>query len=66
MSLGRGVLKGLFVTFKNAITSYTTARGERGGLFTEQYPEERPTLPENFRQFPFLVFDGEDADAGIR
>ena len=33
---------------------------------TVQYPEERSVLPENYRNFPFLVFDGDDAQAGLR
>jgi NADH-quinone oxidoreductase subunit I len=31
-----------------------------------EYPEERVPLKENFRQFPFLVYDGTDPDAGLR
>ena len=31
-----------------------------------QYPEERDKLPENSRNFPFLVFDTDDAHAGLR
>jgi NADH-quinone oxidoreductase subunit I len=31
-----------------------------------QYPEERAPLPENYRNFPFLVFDGDDPHAGLR
>jgi NADH-quinone oxidoreductase subunit I len=30
-----------------------------------QYPEERTPLPENYRNFPFLVFDN-DPEAGLR
>jgi hypothetical protein len=26
-----------------------------------QYPEERSPLPENYRNFPFLIFDTDDA-----
>ena len=33
---------------------------------TIQYPEERQTLAEAVRQFPFLVFDGNDPMAGLR
>jgi NADH-quinone oxidoreductase subunit I len=31
-----------------------------------QYPEERLTPKENTRQFPFLVYDGDDAEKGLR
>lgn len=30
---------------------------EKDHLTTVQYPEERDVLPENSRNFPFLVFD---------
>lgn len=59
---GIGILKGLFVTARNFLGSYV----EKDRLTTEQYPEERPKLPENARSFPFLVFDGEDPEAGMR
>lgn len=29
------------------------------GVFTNQYPSERPTLPERYRNLPFLVIDAE-------
>lgn len=60
--LGQGLIKGLTVTAKNFFGSYTDP--ER--LVTVQYPEERIELPENNRNFPFLVFDGEDATKGLR
>jgi NADH-quinone oxidoreductase subunit I len=66
MSYGSGLLKGLSVTFKNMVTSYTKKRGDSGGVTTVQYPEERVTLPENYRQFPFLIYDGDDPEAGSR
>ena len=31
-----------------------------------QYPEERLTPKENTRQFPFLVYDGDDREKGLR
>ena len=31
-----------------------------------QYPEERSPLPENYRNFPFLIYDTDDAEAGLR
>lgn len=57
MFLGSGVLRGLMVTLKNFFASYF--RGpEEGGLTTVQYPEQRLPEKENFRNFPFLVYDG--------
>ena len=59
---GSGIFKGMVVTARNFVGSYF--KKER--LTTEQYPEERPTLPENARSFPFLVYDGADPEAGMR
>ncbi len=60
--LGTGILKGLVVTAKNFVGSYHDPRR----LTTVQYPEQRVTLPENFRSFPFLVFDGDNSVEGLR
>ncbi|MDR2981512.1 MAG: 4Fe-4S dicluster domain-containing protein [Puniceicoccales bacterium] len=60
--LGTGILKGLYITAKNLVGSYYSS--ER--LTTIQYPEQRAQLPENYRNFPFLVYDGEDAIDGLR
>jgi NADH-quinone oxidoreductase subunit I len=60
--LGEGIIKGMAVTAKNFLGSYVSK--ER--LTTIQYPEERQTLQEAVRQFPFLVFDGKDPMAGLR
>jgi NADH-quinone oxidoreductase subunit I len=57
MIFGWGVLKGMGVTFKNFLTSYFR-KPDEGGIFTVQYPEEREKTIENFRNFPFLVYDG--------
>jgi NADH-quinone oxidoreductase subunit I len=59
---GTGIIKGLAVTARNFLGSYV----EKDRMVTEQYPEERPVLPENSRSFPFLIFDGEDSEAGMR
>ncbi|WP_081722226.1 NuoI/complex I 23 kDa subunit family protein [Geminisphaera colitermitum] len=62
---GTGILKGLVVTAKNFAGSYHDPRR----LTTVQYPEQRTTLPENFRSFPFLVFDeieGKSPIEGLR
>ena len=60
--IGSGILKGMAVTLRNFAGSYF----EKERLITVQYPEERNPLPENYRNFPFLVYDGEDAHAGLR
>src|SRR6266478_2163281 len=49
-------------TARNFVGSYVTK--ER--LTTVQYPEERLPQQEAARNFPFLVFDGDDAHAGLR
>jgi NADH-quinone oxidoreductase subunit I len=59
--LGLGLLKGMVETARNFLGSYTVP----ARFPTIQYPEERQVLPENSRNFPFLVFDGE-AEKGLR
>ncbi len=60
--LGEQIIKGMAVTAKNFFGSYVSK--ER--LTTVQYPEERLVPKENTRQFPFLVYDGDDAEKGLR
>jgi NADH-quinone oxidoreductase subunit I len=60
--LGEGILKGLVETARNFAGSYVSK--ER--LTTVEYPEERTPLPEAARNFPFLVYDGEDWEKGLR
>lgn len=60
--LGEGIIKGMAVTAKNFLGSYVSE--ER--LTTIQYPEERQPLKEAVRQFPFLVYDGDDWLKGLR
>jgi len=60
--IGAGILKGMAVTLRNFAGSYF----DKERLITVQYPEERDPLPENYRNFPFLIFDGTDAQAGLR
>jgi len=60
--LGGGILKGLAVTARNVVEGFVSK--ER--LTTVQYPEERVPQVEATRDFPFLVFDGEDPMAGLR
>ena len=59
--IGTGILKGMAVTARNFLGSYF----DKDRLITVQYPEERNPLPENYRNFPFLVYDG-DPQAGLR
>jgi NADH-quinone oxidoreductase subunit I len=60
--IGAGILKGMAVTLRNFAGSYF----DKERLITVQYPEERIPLPENYRNFPILIFDGNDAQAGLR
>jgi NADH-quinone oxidoreductase subunit I len=60
--LGEAIIKGMAVTAKNFFGSYVSK--ER--LPTVQYPEERLAPKENARQFPFLVYDGDDPEKGLR
>ena len=60
--LGEQIIKGLAVTAKNFFGSYVS----KDRLTTVQYPEERLVPQENTRQFPFLVYDGDDAEKGLR
>src|SRR5213594_1946521 len=59
--IGRGILKGMAVTARNFVGSYF----EKERLITVQYPEERIPLPENYRNFPILIYDN-DQQAGLR
>ena len=60
--IGTGILKGMAVTARNFVGSYF----EKDRLITVQYPEERTPLAENYRNFPFLIYDTDDAEAGLR
>ena len=60
--LGEGILKGLGETARNFAGSFVSK--ER--LTTIQYPEERAEPIEATRDFPFLVYDGNDWEAGLR
>jgi len=60
--LGEGIAKGLVETARNFFGSYVS----RERLTTVEYPEERLPQQEAARNFPFLVFDGEDWKAGLR
>ena len=60
--LGTGILKGMAETARNFVGSYTNETR----LVTVQYPEEQIPPKEAARNFPFLVYDGEDWLAGLR
>ncbi len=60
--LGEGIIKGLAETARNFLGSYVSS--ER--LVTVEYPEERLPLQENSRNFPFLIFDGDSPENGLR
>jgi len=60
--LGEGILKGLAETARNFLGSYVN----KNRLTTVQFPEERLPQIEASRNFPFLVYDGEDWQQGMR
>jgi NADH-quinone oxidoreductase subunit I len=60
--LGVGIIKGLAETARNFVGSYV----DEARMVTVQYPEERLAPKENARNFPFLVYDGEDGMGGLR
>lgn len=60
--LGEGIVKGLAETARNFLGSYVS----KDRLTTVQYPEERLPQIEAARNFPFLVYDGEDWQQGMR
>jgi len=60
--LGGGIIKGLAETARNFVGSYV----KEDRLVTVQYPEERLPRQEAARSFPFLVYDGDDWQKGLR
>ncbi len=60
--LGEGILKGLAETARNFLGSYVN----KNRLTTVQFPEERLPQIEASRNFPFLVYDGDDWQQGMR
>jgi|ERR1051325_1931131 NADH-quinone oxidoreductase subunit I len=60
--LGEGIIKGMGETARNFLGSYVN----EDRLTTVQYPEERLPQHEAARNFPFLVYDGQDWDQGLR
>src|SRR6516162_529045 len=60
--LGEGIIKGMAETARNFVGSYV----RENRLVTVQYPEERLPQKEAARNFPFLVYDGDDWQKGLR
>ena len=60
--LGEGIIKGMAETARNFVGSYV----DEDRLTTIQYPEERAPQKEAARNFPFLVYDGDDWQKGLR
>ena len=61
--LGSGLLQGLAVTAKNLAGSFH----DPARYVTTEYPEQRTKLPENYRNFPFLVHeDPSDPNGTMR
>jgi NADH-quinone oxidoreductase subunit I len=59
---GEGIIKGMAETARNFVGSYV----DKDRLVTVQYPEERLPQKEAARNFPFLVYDGDDWQKGLR
>jgi NADH-quinone oxidoreductase subunit I len=59
---GVGLLRGLAETARNFLGSYVS----KDRLTTVQFPEEREPHIEAARNFPFLVYDGNDWQKGMR
>lgn len=59
---GLGIIKGLKETARNFLGSFHDP--ER--FTTLEYPEQTRKPAENYRSFPFLVYDGEDPVKGLR
>src|SRR5207253_2432680 len=60
--IGAGILRGMAVSLRN----FAVSEFDKERLITVQYTEERSPLPENYRNFPFLIYDTEDAEEGLR
>lgn len=58
---GQGLLDGMAVVWKHWQGSFrkNVSFSEIHGTFTMEYPEERPKLPETYRNMPILLYDEE-------
>jgi len=56
---GNGLLKGLGVIWRHWLASFgkNDSYDKIRGTFTVEYPEERRTLPEAYRNMPILLYD---------
>jgi len=57
---GQGMWRGMrrvIAHFGKAFTTRSDSKDDTMGMFTVQYPEERLSLPEAFRNFPILLYD---------
>src|SRR2546429_2051261 len=60
--IGTGILKGRGETRRNFVGS----NSDKERRITGKYPKERSPLPENSRNFPILIYDTNDPEAGLR
>jgi NADH-quinone oxidoreductase subunit I len=60
--VGTGIFQGLFETARNFFGSFV----DKDRLTTVQFPEERAPKIEASRNFPFLVYDGDEWQQGLR
>jgi NADH-quinone oxidoreductase subunit I len=60
--IGKGILKGMVETARNLTGSFHDV----DRLTTVEYPEQKIPAKENARNFPFLIYDGDDWEAGLR
>ena len=60
--IGKGILKGMAETARNMAGSFY----DPDRLTTVEYPEQKIPAKENARNFPFLVYDGDDWETGLR
>jgi NADH-quinone oxidoreductase subunit I len=58
--LGTGIIKGLAVTAKNFVGSFH----DPARLVTIEYPEQQVPIPENYRNFPFLISENAEDPMG--
>lgn len=58
---GSGLLRGMAVIWKHWKESFRLNRSYQQihGTFTIEYPEERPRIPEAYRNMPILLYDDE-------
>jgi NADH-quinone oxidoreductase subunit I len=60
--IGKGIAKGMVETARNLVGSFH----ESERMVTVEYPEQKIPAKESARNFPFLVYDGDDWQTGLR